>query len=283
MNDITHHNDTPLGKQVDYPERYDATLLAPIPRHVNRQQLGLLGIVLPFCGADVWNAFELSWLNPVGLPQVARARLVFPYNSPNLIESKSLKLYLNSFNQEVFASRDAVRERIAADLSAAAGAEVDVFVQPFAGMQEMLEVPSGTCLDALDVACDVYQPDAGLLRLASANAAFTELVDEVLYTDLFRSRCPITGQPDWATVTVCYQGAQIEHEGLLQYLVSYRLHNDFHENCVERIFCDILDRCQPQSLSVEANFTRRGGLDINPVRSISEMTNYAALPRYNRQ
>jgi 7-cyano-7-deazaguanine reductase len=280
---MTTSNHTPLGKQVDYPAQYDASLLAPLPRHENRQKLGLYGTVLPFCGADVWNAYEVSWLNPLGLPQVARARFVFGHDSPNLIESKSLKLYLNSLNQEQFPSRDAVRERIARDLSAAAGATVEVFVQPFSGMQEMLEAPGGTHLDALQVECDTYHPDPALLKLAGENAAFTALVDEVLYTDLFRSRCPITGQPDWATVTVCYHGAQIDHEALLRYLVSYRLHDDFHENCVERIFCEILDRCQPQSLSVEANFLRRGGLDINPIRSTSEMTNYSALPRYNRQ
>jgi 7-cyano-7-deazaguanine reductase len=283
MNDSTHGSHLPLGKQVDYPEHYDPNLLAPIPRLVNREKLGLYGTILPFCGADVWNAYELSWLNPAGVPQVARGRFIFRHDTPNLIESKSLKLYLNSLNQERFASREEVRERITADLSTAAGAQVEVFVAPFSGMQELLEAPSGLCLDALDVECTLYQPDPQLLRLAGENAAFTELVDEVLYTDLFRSRCPITGQPDWATVTVCYQGAQIDHEALLRYLVSYRLHDDFHENCVERIFCDILDRCQPQSLSVEANFTRRGGLDINPVRSTSEMTNYAALPRYLRQ
>ncbi|MDR2212393.1 MAG: NADPH-dependent 7-cyano-7-deazaguanine reductase QueF [Pseudomonadales bacterium] len=272
----------PLGQPSAYPTKYDATLLAPLPRAPNRQKLGLSG-ALPFCGADIWNAYEISWLNPAGLPQVARGRFIVACDSPNLIESKSLKLYLNSLNQEVFASRDALRERIARDLSAAAGTEVTVFLQPFSGMQELLEAPDGLCLDTLDVECQVYQPDPSLLRLADASATFTALVDEVLYTDLFRSRCPITGQPDWATVTLCYQGAQIDHESLLRYLVSYRLHDDFHEHCVERIFCDILERCQPQSLSVEANFLRRGGLDINPVRSSSEMTNYSALPRYNRQ
>ena len=274
---------TPLGRQVDYPEQYDPSLLAPIPRQSNRESLGLAGPVLPFCGADVWNAYELSWLNPAGLPQVARGRFVFPCTSPNLLESKSLKLYLNSLNQEPFASPAAVRERIAADLGQAAGAPVDVMLQPFGGMQELLDAPGGTRLDDLDVECSAYTPDPALLRLAGENAAFTALVDEVVYTDLFRSRCPITGQPDWATVTICYHGAQIDHAGLLQYLVSYRQHGDYHEHCVERIFCDLLDRCQPQSLSVEANFLRRGGLDINPVRSTSEMTHYAALPRYNRQ
>lgn len=274
---------TPLGLQVSYPEHYDPSLLAPVPRADNRRTLGFVAGVLPFCGADVWNAYELSWLDTQGLPQVARGRFVFGCDSPNLIESKSLKLYLNSLNQESFDSPDMVRERIAADLSAAAGAPVEVMLQTFGGLQELLEAPGGERLDLLGVACSDYHPNPELLRLDGAGETFTALVDEVLYTDLFRSRCPITGQPDWATVTVCYQGARIDHDGLLRYLVSYRLHDAFHEHCIERIFCDILQRCQPQALSVEANFLRRGGLDINPVRSTSEMTHYAALPRYNRQ
>jgi 7-cyano-7-deazaguanine reductase len=150
-------------------------------------------------------------------------------------------------------------------------------------MQEMLEVPTGIALDTLDVDCDTYEVDAALLTLAGAGSMFDALVDEVLYTDLFRSRCPLTGQPDWATVTVCYQGARIEHAALLRYLVSYRLHHDYHENCVEQIFCDIQQRCQPQALSVEANFLRRGGLDINPVRASAETMDYVLFPRYNRQ
>lgn len=274
---------TPLGLQVSYPQRYDPTLLAPVPRADNRRELGFIAGVLPFCGADVWNAYELSWLDPQGLPQAARGRLIFGYDSPNLIESKSLKLYLNSLNQENFDSPQAVRDRIAEDLSAVAGAPVEVMLQAFGGMQELLETPGGERLDLLGVVCSDYHPNPELLRLDGAGETFTALVDEVLYTDLFRSCCPITGQPDWATVTVCYQGARIDHEGLLRYLVSYRLHDAFHEHCVERIFCDILQRCQPQALSVEANFLRRGGLDINPVRSTSDMTHYAALPRYNRQ
>jgi len=156
-------------------------------------------------------------------------------------------------------------------------------MQAFGGMQELLEVPGGICLDDLDVPCNLFHPEPRLLKLADADEAFEALVDEVLYTDAFKSCCPITGQPDWATITVCYQGPQIDHAALLRYLVSYRLHNDYHENCVERMYCDIQRHCHPQSLSVEANFLRRGGLDINPVRSTHEMTNYVALPRYNRQ
>jgi 7-cyano-7-deazaguanine reductase len=180
-------------------------------------------------------------------------------------------------------STSAAAACIRGDLSEAAGTEVDVMVQPFGGMQEVLEAPTGIHLDAQDVDCNRYDVDPSLLRLAGAGQQFEALVDEVLYTDLFRSRCPMTGQPDWATVTICYQGAQIDHASLLRYLVSYRLHHDYHENCVERIYCDISARCQPQSLSVEANFLRRGGLDINPVRANAEMMDYALFPRYNRQ
>jgi len=272
-----------LGKPAVYPERYDPGLLMPLPRADNRQLLGVSETDLPFCGADIWNAFELSWLNPKGMPQVARGRFIFPCTSTALIESKSLKLYLNSLNQHAFTDIDEACDRIKQDLSSAAGAEVDVLLQPFSGMQEVLDVPTGLCLDAQDVVCTQFEPDAQLLQLADAEAAFEAIVDEVLYTDLFRSLCPVTGQPDWATVTVCYQGPQINHASLLQYLVSYRQHRDYHENCVERIYCDVLQHCRPQSLSVEANFLRRGGLDINPVRATSEMMDYVLFPRYNRQ
>lgn len=273
----------PLGQAVAYPQHYDPALLAPIARADNRRRLGLDPLQLPFTGADIWNAFELSWLDPQGKPQVARGRFIFPCQSPALIESKSLKLYLNSLNQESFRDTDAVRARIQQDLSAASGDKVDVMLQAFAGMQELLEAPTGTCLDALAIECTHYQVTPTLLQLADADAAFEQLVDEVLYTDLFRSRCPITGQPDWASISVCYQGPRIDHSSLLRYLVSYRLHDDFHENCVERMFCDISAQCRPQRLSVEANFLRRGGLDINPVRASTDMMDYVLFPRYNRQ
>lgn len=271
-----------LGKNVAYPEHYDPALLVPITRADNRRALGITD-TLPFCGADVWNAFELSWLDPQGKPQVARGRFIFPCTSPNLVESKSLKLYLNSLNQEPFSATEDVRERIRQDLSAATGADVEVLLQPFAGMQEVLDAPTGLSIDNIDVTCNEYEVNPSLLQLADTGAAFEQLVDEVLYTDLFRSRCPITGQPDWGSVTICYNGPQIDRAALLRYLVSYRLHDDFHENCVERIFYDIMAHCRPQQLSVEANFLRRGGLDINPVRSSSEMIDYVLFPRYNRQ
>jgi 7-cyano-7-deazaguanine reductase len=275
--------DNPLGKVVAYPEHYDPGLLVPIARADNRRKLGIADGKLPFEGADIWNAYELSWLDTKGLPQVARGRFIFPCTSANLIESKSLKLYLNSLNQHRFADASAVAACIRQDLAQAAGADVNVMVQPFGGMQEVLEAPTGTHLDAQDVECDRYDVDANLLQNAGAGAQFEALVDEVLYTDLFRSCCPMTGQPDWATVTICYQGPLIDHAALLRYLVSYRLHHDYHENCVERIYMDIMARCRPQSLSVEANFLRRGGLDINPVRASAEMMDYVLFPRYNRQ
>lgn len=275
------HN-SPLGNTVAYPERYDPTLLVTIQRSENRQKLGI-NTDLPFCGADIWNAFELSWLNSKGMPQVARARFIFPCTTAALIESKSFKLYLNSLNQHVFAGLEELSNCIHLDLSTAVGAEVEVFLQPFAGMSEVLEVPSGISLDSQDVVCSHYHPEPSLLKPAITSDLYEAILDEVLFTDLFRSLCPITGQPDWATITVCYQGPQIHHAALLCYLVSYRLHNDFHENCVERIFCDILKECRPHSLSVEANFLRRGGLDINPVRATSDSMDYVLFPRYNRQ
>ena len=276
-------NDNPLGKAVPYPEQYDPGLLLPLARADNRRKLGIDPDHLPFEGADVWNAYEVSWLDANGMPRVARGRFIFPCQSPNLIESKSLKLYLNSLNQHRFDSMNAAAECIHLDLSRAAGADVNVMVQPFGGMQEILDAPTGIHLDAQSIDCNRYDVDADLLQLAGAGDAFDAIVDEVLYTDLFRSRCPMTGQPDWATVTVCYQGPRIDHASLLRYFVSYRLHHDYHENCVERIYRDILAHCRPQSLSVEANFLRRGGLDINPVRASAEMMDYALFPRYNRQ
>ncbi|HHX82129.1 MAG TPA: NADPH-dependent 7-cyano-7-deazaguanine reductase QueF [Pseudomonadaceae bacterium] len=272
-----------LGQQVDYPKVYDPSVLVSLPRAANRQALDLKGEALPFVGADDWNAYELSWLNERGLPQVARGRFVVPCSSEYLIESKSLKLYLNSLNQHRFVDSAALCETLGADLSAAAGAHVQVVVQPFTGMREVLEAPEGLCLDRQDIACEHFEPVPGLLALADADEGFEALVDEVLYTDLFRSLCPVTGQPDWASVVICYQGPAIDHAALLRYLVSFREHRDFHENCVERIFCDISRSCRPQGLSVEANFLRRGGLDINPVRSSSDTVSHFQLPRYNRQ
>jgi len=251
----------PLGKSVDYASRYDAGLLFPIARAPARAGLGL-GTDLPFDGVDVWNAYELSWLDARGKPQVALAEFRVPATSPNIIESKSFKLYLNSYNGERVASWQALQTRLAHDLGAAAAAPVGVeLIAPahFAGLS--LHELEGESIDTLDVDIDDYGPP-NASHLHSGGAA----VEEVLVSDLLKSNCPVTGQPDWASVQLRYRGARIDRAGLLRYLVSYREHAGFHEQCVERIFIDVMQRCAPSTLEVYARYTRRGGLDINPWR-----------------
>lgn len=250
-------SDIPLGREVAYPARYDASLLFPIPRASGRDEIGI-GEALPFIGHDRWHAYELSWLDARGKPVVATATLTVPCDSPQLIESKSLKLYLNSFNAHRFADRDAVLQTIAHDLSAAAGASVDVGF----GLPAFASADDATSIDTLDVDIDHYGPPD-----ASALATHDGIVEETLRSDLLKSNCPVTGQPDWASVRIAYRGARIDHEALLRYLVGFRDHAGFHEQCVERIFVDVLARCRPEALSVEARYTRRGGLDINPWRA----------------
>ncbi|MEN3367222.1 MAG: 7-cyano-7-deazaguanine reductase [Burkholderiales bacterium] len=254
---------SPLGKPTSYQAKYTPSLLFPIPRQDKRDELGIAG-TLPFFGVDIWNAYELSWLNMRGKPQVAMATVTVPADSPNIIESKSFKLYLNSFNQTRVAGHDAVLDLLRADLSAGFGAPVQVnLITPdmFPGMR-MGEL-EGLPLDRLDIEVDEYHPDASLLR------ANTEVpgVQETLVSHLLKSNCLVTGQPDWGSVQIRYVGPQIDQEGLLRYLIGFREHNEFHEQCVERIFMDIMRQCRPQKLSVYARYTRRGGLDINPWRS----------------
>jgi len=251
--------DLPLGRQVDYPRSYDAGLLFPIARSLGREALGLRSGALPFAGHDRWHAYELSWLDPRGVPQVGAATFVVPADSPHLVESKSLKLYLNSFNATRFASRDAVRERIARDLSAAAGSGVSVTLD----LPPVEDAPVGDSIDTLEVDIDCYGPPRAELLEADAG----DVVDEVLASALLKSNCPVTGQPDWADVRIAYRGPRIDRASLLRYLVSFRDHCEFHEQCVERIFVDVGARCRPERLSVEARYTRRGGLDINPWRA----------------
>ncbi|PWK92289.1 NADPH-dependent 7-cyano-7-deazaguanine reductase QueF [Fulvimonas soli] len=254
---------SPLGKATVYADRYDPALLFPIPRAPKRAELGLHG-ALPFRGVDVWNAYELSWLDARGKPRVALAEFRVPADSPNIVESKSFKLYLNGFAQERVADEEALAATLARDLSAAAGAPVGVALHapsarglPFADLD-------GDSIDALELDLDDYgPPKAGHLR-ADASAAE---VEETLVSDLLRSNCPVTGQPDWGSVQIRYRGAPIDRAGLLRYLVSFRTHSEFHEQCVERIFVDVMARCAPRELSVYARYTRRGGLDINPFRS----------------
>lgn len=252
-----------LGKSVAYRDEYDPSLLFPIPRAPKREEIGVPSM-LPFHGVDVWNAYELSWLDARGKPCVALAEFRVPATSPNIIESKSFKLYLNSYTQTRLADADAVRQRLAQDLSAAAGAGVDVRLVTHASFaQQSVDELDGVCIDDLDVAIDDYGPPKPEYLTADAAAS----ADETLVSHLLKSNCPVTGQPDWASVQVRYAGPRVDRAGLLRYLVSFRRHSDFHEQCVERIYMDLVRRCAPQRLSVYARYTRRGGLDINPFRA----------------
>ncbi len=260
------HNEvsaSPLGKAVSYCEEYNPALLFPISRAGKRAELGISDAALPFVGRDIWNAYELSWLNPRGKPVVALAEFSVPAISPRLIESKSLKLYLNSFNQTQFAGADEVAEYLRRDLSAGAGAPVGVQVVDVRQAQRVFALPAGVCIDDLDIDITGYTPAPGLLRADASRP----LEDETLYSHLLKSNCLVTGQPDWGLLAVRYSGAAIDREALLRYLISFRQHNEFHEQCVERIFCDIQRQCAPQRLAVWARYTRRGGLDINPLRA----------------
>lgn len=259
---MTNLKQSPLGHEVEYTNHYNPQLLYPIERQQQRSKLGLI-TPLPFQGSDIWHSYEMSWLHTSGKPQVAIARFSIPCESPCLIESKSFKLYLNSFNQSEFADRASVQQHLVQDLQQATGnAEVTVELfspQQFSSLHPIAN--AGVCLDKLEVSCHDYEVKADNLL------ATGELVTEMLYSDLFRSICLVTSQPDWANITISYRGQQIDHAGLLKYLVSYRCHADLHETCVERIFQDIQQRCQPEKLAVYARFTRRGGIDINPYRS----------------
>lgn len=248
----------PLGKETVYVSQYDASLLFPIPRSENRAKLNLQD--WPWYGEDVWTAYEVSWLNPKGRPSVAILEFIIPAASPNIIESKSFKLYLNSFNQTRFASREDVLARIESDVSAALGLSARVICHPVDQFPLQTQ-GNGECIDEEDVDVSVYQPDAGLLRFEEGVA------EETLFSHLLKSNCPVTSQPDWATVTIQYLGRKLQRAALLQYLLSFREHNDFHEHCVERIFNDLMATGHIQTLTVTARYTRRGGLDINPTRS----------------
>ena len=255
---------SPLGKSSEYVSTYTPSLLFPIPRAPKWAELGLTAQSLPYTGVDYWNCYELSWLTVSGKPVVAVGEFAIPADSPNIIESKSFKLYLNSLNQTRFASRDELKELLVRDLSGAAGATVSVTLKTLGRVaEEGIAEPAGVCIDELDVEIDDFsQPRAERLR---CNA--DEVVEESFHSHLLKSNCPVTGQPDWGTLVVEYRGPKLDHAGFLAYLVSFRQHSDFHEQCVERIYLDLLDLLQPERLSVHARYVRRGGLDINPYRS----------------
>ncbi len=250
----------PLGEKSAYVQTYAPELLFPIPRKSAQD----------FFGFDLWHGYELSCLNAQGKPLVCVAEFIFPCNSPNLIESKSFKLYLNSFNQTKIESNDVLLGLLQKDLSHACGATVLVKLKNLHdASNESLQTLSGICLDDQDIACDTYQVNPDYLQTENIP------ISETVYSHLLKSNCPVTSQPDWASIEINYSGKQINHAGLLRYIVSFRDHQDFHEQCVERIFMDIMWRCAPEKLTVAAYYTRRGGLDINPVRSSHEIPVYS--------
>lgn len=249
-----------LGQDVSYPTHYDPSVLFAIDRAPNRQ-----GLNLPehWHGADIWYAYEMSWLNAKGKPIAAVGRFSIPWNSPQLIESKSFKLYLNSFNESRFESIKAVKKCLEQDLNAVAGAPVQVSIyelDPYTG--PIMGTLQGELIDHHDVEIDCYQPNPDLLQCHD-----TEIVNETLVSHLLKSNCPVTGQPDWASLQIAYTGPRLDQSALLRYIVSFRQHTEFHEHCVERIYHDLMERCRPEQLFVMARYTRRGGLDINPWRS----------------
>lgn len=255
---------SPLGKPVSYVGHYNPTLIFPIPRKTNRDAIGVPDII-PFDGVDIWNGYELSWLNPRGKPEVAIVDFYVPCTSLNIFESKSFKLYLNSFNQTKFDSIDEVKKALVKDTSYYIGKPVEVILKSLQDCQDILfENPVGTCLDDLDIEVDTYELEPNFLK------ADGKVVEEKLYSNLLKSNCLMTSQPDWGTIMISYKGPKIDHEGLLKYIISYRNINEFAEQCVERIFMDILKRCKPSMLTVYARYTRRGGLDINPFRTMGK-------------
>ncbi|MCW8331319.1 NADPH-dependent 7-cyano-7-deazaguanine reductase QueF [Photobacterium sp. SDRW27] len=261
-----------LGQSTEYKDQYDPSLLQPVPRSLNRDDLAL-GDSLPFTGYDIWTLYELSWLNSKGLPQVAIGEVRLPASSPNLIESKSFKLYLNSFNQTRFASWQEVADSLQKDLTACAGEDVDVTIQPLEDFDNQPIVNfSGECIDNQDIEITDYEFNPAYLE----GAAEGEVITEELNSHLLKSNCLITSQPDWGSVKISYKGKKLNREKLLRYLISFRNHNEFHEQCVERIFTDLMKYCQPELLTVYARYTRRGGLDINPYR-----TNQGKTPSNN--
>ncbi len=267
MSNVIDVDKLPLGKQVSYTGSYSPSLLLPISRALQREENHITE-PLAFDGVDIWNAYEISWLEETSnKPRIAVAEFYIPCKSKNLIESKSFKLYLNSFNQSVFKSEAAVKTTLQDDIAHAVGCpiKINLILPPFNSVNALHEF-SGLCVDDLSVQISAFKPSSEFLYTEA------EEVEEKLYSNLLKSNCPVTSQPDWASIYIHYQGAKINHAGLLRYIVSFREHTDFHEQCVERIFMDIMRRCTPQKLTVYARYTRRGGLDINPFRSNFQST-----------
>lgn len=271
----------PLGKQTSYPDRYDPALLFPVSREINRSQIGVAANP-PFFGYDHWRAYEVSWLDWQGMPKVAMANILVPYSSPNLIESKSMKLYFNSLNQHRFRTQNELSDCVQRDLSKVAGSEV---IFQLMGLEESQThegflVPAAhiELLDNIPLTDPSFEINDDILRIQSS-----DIVDTIYISHLFRSNCPVTSQPDWGTVVIDYHGREPDRAALLAYILSYRMHEGFHEHCVERIFVDLLAKLAPSDLTVSINFTRRGGLEINPIRSMRPLADISPLGRFARQ
>lgn len=268
-----------LGRSSEYESHYNADRLFAIPRDVKRKEIGIDPNQLPFYGFDCWNHYEVSWLNEKGKPIVALAEIIYDCSTPYLIESKSLKLYFNSFNNTQFKHSEEVKLTIERDLARRLGGGVHVRILSLKekNLAMIQAAPEGICLDELDVTCSVYLVEPKYLSVED------RVVEEVLYSDLLKSNCLVTNQPDWGSVQIAYTGKQINQEGLLKYLISFRDHNEFHEQCIERIFLDIMQRCKPEKLMVYGRYTRRGGLDINPYRSTESTVPQGVNQRLIRQ
>lgn len=272
-------SEIPLGKQTEYPQHYDAGLLFAVSRSSNRSKIAIAN-VLPFGGFDHWRAYEMSWLDSNGMPAVATADILVPCESPFLIESKSMKLYFNSLNQHRFASDADVVSCIKNDLGNAAGAPVQVLLHRLGAdvASHTVDVNDAVLLDNIVITDPVFTPDRSVLICNPSVIHQARVVSH-----LFRSNCPITAQPDWGSIVIEYTGPQIDQASLLRYIISYRQHEGFHEHCVEQIFQDLMAACTPASLTVRINFLRRGGLEINPVRSLDKTMGLMVLPRLLRQ
>lgn len=253
-----------LGKITSYASDYDKSLLQPIPRLPKRKEISVPD-PLPFYGEDIWNAYEISWLDAKGKPMVALGEFRLDAHSLNIIESKSLKLYLYALHQTKLDSLHTLEALLTRDLSEAAQGRVSVLLTPLSDARDSLYIQlPGRSIDGLDVDCHEYQPNPALLKTLSGVSS------QILSSNLLKSNCLVTGQPDWGSVQIQYTGPTIDEASLLRYIVSFRQHEEFHEQCVERIFMDILRQCKPQALTVYGRYTRRGGLDINPYRSTSK-------------
>lgn len=284
MNELSVENyknpqQSELGQSSEYDDHYNPERLFAIARAPKRKEIGIDPMALPFYGFDCWNHYEVSWLNEKGKPVVAIAEIIYDCATPNIIESKSLKLYFNSFNNTRFKDNEAVKHIVKQDLAQRVGGDVQARILGLteSGYNHIELSAAGECLDDLDVTCSVYQVEPDYLCTENVR------VEETLYSDLLKSNCLVTNQPDWATVQIAYTGMKIDREGLLKYLVSFRNHNEFHEQCIERIFADIMNRCQPEKLTVYGRYTRRGGLDINPYRSTEKFKSQALNFRLVRQ